>query len=129
MKIKVDPLFVVLTGLLFAIYFVVQTFGLTFNETTFVVDPDLDLKKSLAFPDNSLISETSGIEVVDPRLNMLVSMNGGDTYSNYGKAVKLDQFENVPIDYVPTSIRWRHPAGDFPKLKSIIVQLENSEDQ
>ncbi len=66
------------------------------------------------------------ITLNNSNLTLLYSMNGGDSYREAPEqGLKIEELKNSEIIYKSTSIRWRHPKGDFPSLKNIVVKVRD----
>lgn len=65
------------------------------------------------------------ISSYNPEYDVLYSLDGGDKFLNAGESINLLDVSNVQILYNNTSIRWRHPYGKFPELKSVVIKLRH----
>lgn len=66
------------------------------------------------------------IKLYNPNLQLLYSLNGGKSfYEAPEEGLSLDDLKNDPIIYRNTSIRWRHPKGEFPELTSVVLKVRD----
>lgn len=90
----------------------------------------LNVEEQLAIPENGLLSGDELIRPFNSDLELHYSVDGGESFCKArGNQILLSEIENPNIQYRNTSIRWRHPKGEFPKLKSIVVKLRNPENK
>lgn len=57
---------------------------------------------------------------------LLFSLNGGDHFQVARDGViNFDEVANNKNIFQPTSIRWRHPKGEFPQALSLVLKVRN----
>ena len=97
------------------------------NEHYTVIRMSLD--EQLDFPAQGK-SEEGKISVYNDNLQLLYSVNGGDDYlSVANNKLSTDEIQNPAIIYQNTSIRWRHPKGSFPTLRTVLVKLRDEKNK
>jgi hypothetical protein len=86
----------------------------------------LNFDDLIQFPDQGL-QKSAAIKVLNENMQIELSLDGGDSFRNYSSGeLVLSTFENPEILYRNTSIRWRHPEGEFPTLSSSIIQVSDN---
>lgn len=91
-----------------------------------IFKPVLNLENQLyASPNTS--EEVQFIQPFNRQLKLYYSQDGGDHFLPANGALYLSDFENKELQNQLTSIRWRHPQGNFPKVKSVVVKLIDHE--
>lgn len=66
------------------------------------------------------------LRVYHPSLSLYYSVDGGDHFlKDQDNQLQIAEIRNAGLMYHPTSIRWRHPNGDFPWVKSIRIKLRD----
>ncbi len=85
---------------------------------------NLNVDDQVDFPKQGLI-DTAILSVYNADLTLLYSLDGGDHFQESNGSLDLDKLENPPIYLQNTSIRWRHPKGDFPELTSLVLKVRN----
>ncbi|MFT5819403.1 MAG: hypothetical protein ACI8ZM_000627 [Crocinitomix sp.] len=85
----------------------------------------LSVEDQVVFPEQGIYEEGE-IRLNNENLTLLYSRNGGDDFIVADEGViNINDFENESIIYKSTSIRWRHPKGEFPELKNIVVKVRD----
>ncbi len=66
------------------------------------------------------------LRVYQPNLSLYYSVDGGDHFlKDYDNQLDLSEIRTTGLMYQSTSIRWRHPKGYFPSLKSVRIKLRD----
>ena len=84
----------------------------------------LNLQQQMAIPEQGL-SQNPMLTVYNPAYTLLYSLDGGDHFFETTDALNVDLCQNPAILFEKTSIRWRHPVGDFPSLQSLVIKLRD----
>ncbi len=83
----------------------------------------LHIPSSLGFKDDSIYCYNQEQE-------LLYSLNGGDDFKIARNGVLvLSELTNAPNIYHTTSVRWRHPKGDFPTGLSLVLKVKEPKKQ
>lgn len=85
---------------------------------------DVDLNQQLEIPEQGL-SNNPVLNVYNPSYSLLYSLDGGDHFTEISSALKIKALLNPAILFNKTSIRWRHPKGDFPTIQSLMIKLRD----
>lgn len=87
------------------------------------------MEDQLRMPQQGLLSETATIQPFNPEMELLYSLNGGDSFfSTYGE-LNLGDLHNPDLLHTPTSFHWKVPNGNFPEALSVMVQVRKTEQQ
>jgi hypothetical protein len=66
------------------------------------------------------------LRVYHPSLSLYYSVDGGDHFlKDQDNQLQISEIRNTGLMYQSTSIRWRHPKGDFPSVKSVRIKLRD----
>lgn len=99
-----------------------------FNQKTFQ-EISIDAQHLLHTPDAAAYQKDS-IYSYNPSLELWYSLNGGTDFQKAENGVlSLKNLHNTPNIYQSTSIRWRHPKGDFPRALSLVIKLKDPAHQ
>jgi len=83
------------------------------------------VERGVFIPEQGEISE-GGIRNYNTALDLFYSLDGGENFMLAEQdQIELAEVENPSILYQNTSIRWRHPKGEFPVLKAIMVKWQD----
>lgn len=95
-----------------------------FNKTNYTIS-SLTVDDQVSFPMPGIYEEGE-IRLNNENLTLLYSINGGDDFvADADGIININDFQNESIIYRSTSIRWRHPKGEFPELKNIILKVRD----
>lgn len=87
----------------------------------------ISVDEQVSFPESGFY-QSENIRLNNPNLELLYSLDGGETYQTAPEeGLNPKEISNPEIIYKNTSIRWRHPAGDFPTLTSIVLKVRDHE--
>lgn len=69
-------------------------------------------------------SQDAIVELYNKDFDLYYSTNGGETFiRSKTDVLNIDDLRNPEIIYQNTSIRWRHPRGNLPFLKNVVVKV------
>lgn len=71
-------------------------------------------------------SDETSVKSNSEQLKLYYSVNGGVNYHDAGSnSLDISSLRNPEIIYQNTSIRWKHPKGNFPFVKNAVFFLED----
>jgi hypothetical protein len=95
-----------------------------FGDTHYRIS-ELSVDDQASFPEQG-VYEAGEIRLRNENLTLLYSLNGGDDFLEVDNGIlNIDDLQNESIMYRSTSIRWRHPKGEFPELWSVVLKVRD----
>jgi len=93
------------------------------------VKNELEIDNLLSYPLQEIEkTERNNIYPYSSSLTLYYSVDGGEHFQKASNnKVDLENLKNPHILFRNTSIRWRHPFGNFPSYKSLVVKLIDEE--
>ena len=81
----------------------------------------VDSKYVFGYPKQGLLNKNETIKLYSPNYKLLISVNGGKTYTEYYNQSVLDlKSENIKNNV--TSIRFKNPFGKMPEICSFLIK-------
>lgn len=124
-RLKINPLFLFLVLGMTLLWVAFPNLKSQLNGEVNYRIIEVDLEEQVAIPAQGL-SQNPVVSVYNPAYTLLYSLDGGDHFIEARDSISINSLQNPAILYENTSIRWRHPNGDFPHLQSLVVKLRNN---
>lgn len=116
-------LFFILGIVFLGLAFPAAIFNPEYKQVYQVVEMDLERQVEIA---GQGFASNGTVRVHNPNLHLFYSVDGGDHYTALdGQELKINTLKNSPLIYRNTSLRWRHPKGDFPTVTSVMIKLRD----
>ena len=125
-KFKIDELSIFFV---LAITFLLLSSGkelLTYEERNTGLQSYFDFESAVQVPAQGLLDPGDEVIVYDPSVELMVSIDGGETFKSAGIHFNPVTIENPDLTQIPISYHWQQPIGDFPGAKNIIFKLKNN---